>query len=371
VRTRRRFPRVATAAAVAMTFVALGASAAQAFTDPYDTPLTLVNGWTSAPYGTQTAGVKQLNDGIVTFTGAISAPTGSNPIAFTLPANDRPATNVYVPVDMCSATKGRLFIQPSGVVTVQSEGAFTNATCFTSLDGATFALPTSNTALTPQNGWQGAPYGTGTPGVQLEAYQWGFNGPTQTSVHFTGAISGGSTTVAFNLPPAFRPSTTRYVPVDMCGATNGRIIVEPNGNVSVQAESSFANAQCFTSLDGAWFTLNPSPVVAPLALQNGWTAYGFGTAAPTYDQVSASTVIFTGAISAPTGSNPVAFTLPSGLAPSRAVYVSIDLCSATKGRLYIQPNGVVTVQSEGAFTNATCFTSLDGVSYSLWLNPPA
>jgi hypothetical protein len=53
----------------------------------------------------------------------------------------RLATNVFVKVDLCNATNGRLFIQPSGVVTVQQKlgNPFSNAQCFTSLDGASFA----------------------------------------------------------------------------------------------------------------------------------------------------------------------------------------------------------------------------------------
>ena len=46
------------------------------------------------------------------------------------------------------------------------------------------------------------------------------------------------------------------------------------------------------------------------------------------------------------------------------VFVPIDLCGATKGRLEIETNGVVIVQAEGGtFGNAQCFTSLDGVSF--------
>ncbi len=41
--------------------------------------------------------------------GAIST-GGTNPTAFTLPAAFAPATDVYVPVDLCSTTKGRLVI---------------------------------------------------------------------------------------------------------------------------------------------------------------------------------------------------------------------------------------------------------------------
>jgi len=68
------------------------------------------------------------------------ATTDVNPIAFTLPTADRPAQAVYVTVDTCNATSGRLQILHSGVTTVQAEGGmFSNAACFTSLDGVTFA----------------------------------------------------------------------------------------------------------------------------------------------------------------------------------------------------------------------------------------
>jgi hypothetical protein len=44
-----------------------------------------------------------------------------------------------------------------------------------------------------------------------------------------------------------------YVPVDLCDATNGRLLIETNGTVIVQADTVFSNAQCFTSLDGVSF----------------------------------------------------------------------------------------------------------------------
>jgi hypothetical protein len=47
-------------------------------------------------------------------------------------------TNVCFPIDLCGATKGRLLIQNNGAVTVEPEGSFSNAQCFTSLDGASF-----------------------------------------------------------------------------------------------------------------------------------------------------------------------------------------------------------------------------------------
>lgn len=102
------------------------------------TPLTLQNGWTNAPFGTRPAAARTIS-GIVHLEGAV-ATTGANPVPFTLPAGFRPAKTVFVPVDLCNAANGRLQIEPTGVVTVQAEGGtFSNAACFTSLDGVLFA----------------------------------------------------------------------------------------------------------------------------------------------------------------------------------------------------------------------------------------
>ena len=68
--------------------------------------MTLQNGWTSASFGTSAPAVRTIS-GIVHFKGAI-ATTGSNPVPFTLPSAFRPATAVFVPVDLCNATNGRL-----------------------------------------------------------------------------------------------------------------------------------------------------------------------------------------------------------------------------------------------------------------------
>jgi hypothetical protein len=114
--------------AVAVTLPAglLGTAAAQAATAaPHAltggwTSLTLQNGWTTSPFGTSAAAVRTIS-GIVHLKGAI-ATSGTNPVPFTLPAGFRPADAVFVPVDLCNATNGRLQIEPTGVVTVQAEG---------------------------------------------------------------------------------------------------------------------------------------------------------------------------------------------------------------------------------------------------------
>jgi hypothetical protein len=258
----RNLPRVATrglrqlaacavsALAVTLCLAAVGTVAQAAAVAPSAltsawTSLTLQNGWTSAPFGTSAPAVRTIS-GIIHLKGAI-ATTGSNPVPFTLPAAFRPATVVFVPVDQCNATNGRLQIEPTGVVTVQAEsGAFSNAACFTSLDGVSFAKSASSfTPLTLQNGWTSAPFGTSAPAVHT----------ISGIIHLKGAIATtGSNPVPFTLPAAFRPATVVFVPVDQCNATNGRLQIEPTGVVTVQAESgAFSNAACFTSLDGVSF----------------------------------------------------------------------------------------------------------------------
>ena len=177
---------------------------------------------------------------------------------------------------------------------------------------------------------------------------------------FKGAIANGSSAGLFTLPAAFRPSTNVYVPVDLCNATNGRLVIQPNRVVSVQAETDFANAQCFTSLDGVQFAkLNTS--FTTLTLQNGWTNAPFGTSNAAVRNIN-GVIYFKGAI-ATSGTNGVAFTLPTAFRPTTDVYVKVDLCNATNGRLHIAPTGVVEVQAQN-FTNAQCFTSLDGASFA-------
>jgi hypothetical protein len=323
-------------------------SAVAQFAGP--TPLTLINGWGNSPYTTSIPTVEEVS-GIVQFRGAMVT-SGTNAEAFVLPASLRPATNVYIPVDLCDATNGRLIIQPSGAVSVEAQAAFSNAQCFTSLDGASFALSTTGfTALTLINSWTNAPFATSNAEVE------NING----IVHFKGAIATtGTNPEPFVLPKGFRPLHDVYIPVDMCGATNGRLYIQPTGIVSIEAETAFSDAQCFTSLDGAWFVAKDAGYKA-LTLINGWTDGPFSTSHAEAGNAH-GIVYFQGAI-ATSGTNTEPFVLPPAFSPVTNVYVPIDLCDATKGRLIIAPSGAVTVQAETTFSNAQCFTSLDGASF--------
>lgn len=314
------------------------------------TPLTLLNGWTNAPFGTNNAAVSNVA-GIVTFRGAIAtASTNLNPEPFVLAPKFRPDVDVYVPVDMCSATNGRLLIQPNGTVTVMAENSFTNAQCFTSLDGASFVKTTSVMPLALQNGWVNGPLGTGNAAATNHSGVVSLKGAIATT---------GSSAQPFVLPVTLRPATTTYVPVDMCNATNGRLMIQPSGVVTVMAENSFANAQCFTSLDGVSFV--KSGATTSLTLLHAWTDSTFGTAPPAVIATS-GIVHFQGGMST-SGSVAKPFTLPVGFRPGKTVYVQVDLCNATNGRLQIGSGGTVTVEAETSFANAKCLTSLDGASF--------
>jgi hypothetical protein len=206
--------------------------------------LKLKHGWKA--YGFGTADPAADNLGTVHLAGAM-ATSKNHTAAFTLKAKFRPTSNVFVPVDMCNATNGRLNIDPSGAVDVQAETDFGNAQCFTSLDGVTFATNSNGfTALSLINGWTNAPFGTRNAAVRVDS----------DVVHFEGAIATtGSSGVPFVLPSAFRPAKPVWIPVDLCGGTNGRLAIGTDGTVTVEAETDFANAQCFTSLEGAVFHL--------------------------------------------------------------------------------------------------------------------
>ena len=125
------------AAAVALPLI--GAVSAQAATsaNPTYTTLKLVNGWTG--YGGTASPAARNISGIVHLEGAMYT-NGTNDAAFTLPVGDWPAEAIYVPVDLCDGTNGRLDITALGQVFVEAEGGnWANAQCFTSLDGASFA----------------------------------------------------------------------------------------------------------------------------------------------------------------------------------------------------------------------------------------
>jgi hypothetical protein len=108
---------------------------------------------------------------------------------------------------------------------------------------------------------------------------------------------------------------------------------------------------------------NSSLVWTKLTLKNGWTGAPYGTRPPAVT-ISNGIVYFRGAMST-SGTKMHPFVLPPAYRPSTEVYVSVDLCDANYGRVWIQPTGAVKVEPENAtLANAQCFTSLEGVSFA-------
>jgi hypothetical protein len=244
-------------------------------------------------------------------------------------------------------------IDPDGATFVQAEDSFSDAQCFTSLDGATFALaPDTYKQINLRHGWKAYGFGTAAPAVK------NIDG----IVHFAGAMKTRKPidAAAFMLSAKFRPASGVYFPVDMCNATNGRLISGPGGGVGVQAETDMANAQCFTSLDGASFATDSNGFTA-LNLINGWVPYGNNTRNAAV-KIVGGVVQFEGAI-ATTGSNAQPFVLPASFRPSHPVWIPVDMNNATNGRLEIGTDGTVTVEAETDFSNAQAFTSLEGASF--------
>ena len=355
-RLRRAAAGALCAAAVAFPLISAAGAQAATATPPAYTPLTLVNGWTSYGSGTASAAVTSVN-GIVHLKGAIKTSSGNtNDVAFVLPPGFRPAKYVNVPVDMCNATSGELAIAPTGVTEVISQGLLSNATCFTSLDGVSFAPSAASfTPLTLQPGW------TEFDNLYRNAAARVADG----IVHLEGEIqSAGTNPAAFTLPPAFRPSTNVYALINLCTGSIGRLNITPSGAVTVQAEgtNNWWMAQCGVSLDGASFALSPTSFTA-LTLQNGWMNAPYGTSNAAVRNIN-GIVQFKGAIWT-SGTNADPFVLPTGFRPTKHVYIPVDLCGGNKGRLDILPDGVVAVEAENsAFTQAQWFTSLDGASFA-------
>ena len=340
------------AGAVALPQPALGATGPPSVTF---TKLTLLHGWST--YGGSAAPAIADISGTVYFKGAIStSSTNTNNVAFVLPKGFRPAKYVVVPVDMCDATSGELNIAPTGVTQVISQGANSNATCFTSLDGVSFALSAKSfTALKLQPGWKEFGSFYRKAAVRL------LGGV----VHFEGEIrTAGIKPAAFTLPAKFRPSRNVNILINVCTGSIGRLDIAPSGAVSVEAEGTgnWWMVQCGTSLDGASYPLSAASYTA-LTLQNGWMNAPYGTSNAGARKIS-GIVHLKGAIWT-NGTNPDPFVLPAAFWPAHEIFVPADLCGGNKGRLDIRPDGVVEVQTQtGDFGQAQCFTSLDGVSFA-------
>ena len=310
-------------------------SAAAQFAGP--TQLNLVNGWTNAPFGTSNAMVEESN-GIVQFRGAIGH--GTSATAFTLPV-------ALAPRPLCtsrstSATQPRDALSFQAVVSSVSRPRLCSA-----MPSASRRLTVRSSPLLVHRPYAGQRLDWRSVRHQCSGDSGHRRGsPLQGRHVHNWHQSSGIHRAHFG-----SPENDVYIPVDLCNATNGRLHITPAGVVDVEAEGgTFSNAQCFTSLDGAWYGPTTTGYSA-LALINGWTNGPFSTSIAAAANAWGS-VYFKGAI-ATTGTNAQPFTLGPRFRPITNVYVNVDLCNATKGRLFIQTSGVVTVQAETSLQQCT------------------
>jgi hypothetical protein len=226
------------------------------------------------------------------------------------------------------------------------------------LCGSALAASLQYQKLTLLNGWEQYSPQTGRPDVAIDKHN---------VVHLRGAINqdAGSASIAFILPLKYRPNRSVYAPVTMLNGAFGRLIIEKNGQVSVQAAEDYSDAQQFTSLEGVTFSKAAAPLqYSNIVLKNNWTEYDAITGKPAAAIDTNNVVHLKGAIKQTTGSIALAFTLAPKFRPSRDVYIHTNALLGRPARLNIHSNGDVFVQAAGSFDDAQAFTSLEGVSYS-------
>jgi hypothetical protein len=202
------------------------------------TPVTLKHDWQSANAADQTGrpAASVTSNGIVRLSGSLQNGDAST-TAFVLPAAERPAFAINVPVSTYGYTSGYLTIESNGHVTPM--GSF--AADFTSLAGVTFVAKTATlpmTKLTPIGVWTvsgGAEARGGVDGLGI--------------VHLQGVLTNATQTgpEMFVLPAKYRPTHTVFVPI----ANNGDSMVKitPSGSVTTYG----ANAVSTTDLDPITF----------------------------------------------------------------------------------------------------------------------
>ncbi len=327
------------------------------------TPIALLNGWAQSSYGRAPA--YTVLNGILYLQGAMYT-NGTNAWAFTLPAGVCPNHNVYLLVNTWGSTTGRLVIDSSTcAVYVQPELKFSDAAAFTSLDGVSFALGTTSSIPMPLNtGWTGGPFGTAQPSAYV----------VDGIVHLAGGLTGNGANIypfQYPMPAATIPATTVQLPIDTYDATTSIAWIDANGDMWVHdansSTSSNPNSFAFTSLDGVSYAV--ADLSTPLGLVDGWKQYSGNSFSPSA-QIINGAVRLQGAIMQTSGTNPVPFRLPPEMAPSADVWISATLCSGwlnpswtAFGRIWIQHDGSVTVQADGPYADAQCFTGLDGIEF--------
>jgi len=295
--------------------------------------------------------------GVAAFHGYLSTPTANQNVMAN--PNINPSGDVYVPVAVNAANQAaRLYFkgQAGGQVELQFDGAAPNAGYGLYLDGVQWVRSTVGaTPLLPQQGWTAQPFNTrATRGIRIGS-----------KVYLTGAINNSSADQGmqpFVLPAEFRPSANVFVNVTLCDSYKGRLLIRPNGTVTIQADGAngTAKARCFTSLEGASYAMTDAGYTA-VALENGWTNSPSDTR-PVRFKNENGIVHFQGAASGGTSGH--LLTLPAAFRPQTLIVLPVDRTQAKQGALYIHPSGQVNVIGfNGVAIGA--FVSLEGISFGI------
>ena len=326
------------------------------------TTLTLTNGWQN--WASNTPPAIGIVNGIVTFRGTLKATSPTSDSPFTVPSQFRPSPNslLNLPVAMSGGAMGTLFIELNGKAHVVQDGVTpigSAAKSLTSLDGVAYDQ-TEGDPLAEAGDWD-FQYGCRQPPGAHVKNVGGFvrfqgllvKTPVCTSANYDGYL--------FNLPSAYRPGQTVFVPTHFglgtgSGQSWGQLSIYSNGNVYTQGNPPAAN--CGTSLEGVFFSLtNSGNINVPLS--NGWQAYSArAVKVGKYGDV----VRFQGAISG--GTSTTIGTLPTGYRPPKTVYLVAAAYSPVPARIVINTSGVMTVDTP-QLSVATLLLSLDGVSFAL------
>jgi hypothetical protein len=104
------------------------------------------------------------------------------------------------------------------------------------------------------------------------------------------------------------------------------------------------------------------PKFEPIVLQNGWVPYANGTRPPKVAKDGFGFVHLRGAIRRPSGTSFVPFKLAKPYRPNVIVFLPIAVYNDNVAHMEIDPNGVVTIGSQGSASPDT-FTSLEGLTY--------
>lgn len=333
------------------------------------TAITPINGWQAAGGSYQAPAVGKVN-GIVVFRGALKATNPSDTAAFTLPSTFQPidahgfvgATAVKVKIVLSGGAGGTLvYDYLAGVVRINQDGlgdaVGAEAKTLTSLDGVSYDAAVVTPLDSP--GWHGD-YGfriTNDPqAVFAKKTTDGF-------IRLQGFIvptDPNPSNYMFTLPTDMRPGSTvwEYANIGFSSNAWSQVAIYSTGEVWVDG-NDFYTWTAGVSLEGVSFSRTFVGNQA-LPMSNGWTSYSTRPArVGTYGGV----VRFQGAIAG--GTSTTIGTLPVGMRPPKTVQLPTIAYGPTTGNITITSGGVMTISNPGGLSNATLFTSLEGVSFGI------